>query len=147
MKKLMQLIAAIKAIASLAFAALIMAVTVVSMLYGRDSVPISYIWQAIFLALIYGCVQFIAFSESCFTRMRSIGRLAILALSMFTALAVFAVMFRWFHIHSLMNWLVFAGLYVVVFAVATFTLRTVFRLSGIKYNQMLAAYNGSHDNG
>ena len=147
MKKFMQLIAAVKAVASLAFTALIMIATVASMIFGRDSLPIGYIWQAIFLALIYGIVQLIAFSENYFKQMKTLGRMAILGVSMFVALAAFAIMFRWFPVQSLENWLIFIGLYAAAFLIAVFALRTVFRLGGIKYNQMLAAYKAGHDRG
>ena len=147
MKKLMQLVAAVKAVASLAFTALIMVATVASMIFGKDSIPIGYIWQAIFLALIYGIIQLVAFSENYFKQMKTLGRMAILGVSMFVALAVFAIIFQWFPMQKLVYWLIFAGLYSTVFLVAVFTLRTVFRLSGIKYNQMLAAYKARPDRG
>ena len=147
MKKFMQTIAAVKAVASLAFTAQIMLVTVASMLFSRESVPISFIWQMIFLALIYGCLQLAAFSENYFKRMKTPGRMTFLGLSMFAALAVFAIIFHWFPMQNLLNWLIFIGLYAAVFLIAAFALRTVFRLSGIKYNQMLAVYQASHDKG
>ena len=71
--------------------------------------------------------------------------MTILGASMFMALAVFAVIFQWFPVRNLANWLIFAGMYIAVFLVAVFALRNVFRLSGITYNQMLAAYKASHD--
>ena len=147
MKNSMQIIAAVKAVASLAFTALIMMITVASMIFSRDSIPLSYIWQAIFLSLIYGCFQLIAFSENYFKQMKTFGRMTILGVSMFMALTGFAITFQWFPMQKLMNWLVFLGLYIAVFFIALFALRTVFRLSGIKYNQMLAAYKAGHDRG
>ena len=143
MKKFIQLIAAVKAVASLAFTAQIMLATVASMLFNRGSIPISYIWQMIFLALIYGCLQLAAFSENFFRRMKTPGRMLFLAASMFAALTVFAILFQWFPLENLINWLIFIGLYAAVFLIAVFALRTVFRLSGIKYTQMLVAYQAA----
>ena len=145
MKKFMQLIAAVKAVASLAFTAQIMLVTVVSMFFHRDGIPISYIWQMIFLALIYGCLQLVVFSDNYFAQMKTPGRTLLLGASMFAVLAAFAVLFRWFPVGTLSNWLIFTGLYAAVFLIAVFALRTVFRLSGIKYTQMLATYQAEHD--
>ena len=145
MKKFMQLVAAVKSAASLAFTAQIMLVTVASMLFNRDGISISFIWQMMFLALIYGCLQLIAFSENYLGKMKTPGRVMFLGASMFVALASFALVFQWFPTRNMLNWLIFIAFYAVVFAVAVFALRTVFRLSGIKYNQMLAAYQANHE--
>ena len=147
MKKFMQFIAAVKTVAALAFTAQIMFVTVVSMFFGREGVPISYIWQMIFLALIYGCLQLAVFSENYFRRMGTTGRMALLGVSMFVALSGFAVIFQWFPALNLANWLIFAGLYTAAFLIAAFALRTVFRLGGLKYTQMLTLYHTDHDKG
>ena len=68
MRKFMKLTAAIKTVASLAFTALIMIATVASMVFGRDSIPVSYIWQAILLALIYGSIQLVRFPRIALSR-------------------------------------------------------------------------------
>ena len=147
MKTIIQSITAIKATASLAFTAQIMIFTVVSMIFSRQSIPIGYIWQMMFLSLIYGAVQLLAFSENYFKKMKTLGRISITGTTMFAVLALFAFTFKWFPIYSLINWLIFVGLYAVFFLVAVFALRTAFRLSGIKYNQMLAAYKAGNDMG
>ena len=143
MKKFMQFVAAVKAVATLAFAAQIMIVTVLNMLLGRDNILIAHVWQMMFLSLIYGCLQLLAFSDNYFKDMKTPNRIALLGVSMLVVLAVFAVIFNWFPTQNPINWLIFAGLYIIFFLVCVFALRTVFRLSGIRYNQMLAAYNAN----
>ena len=147
MKNFMQSLAAVKAAASLAFTAMIMIVTVISMIFGRAGVPIGYIWQMIFLALIFGLVQLIALSENCFKHMKTPGRMTVIGIAMLAALAIFALIFQWFPTGIPVNWLIFVGLYAAVFLIAVFTLRAVFRLSGVKYNQMLAAFKAGRDRG
>ncbi|MFV0401605.1 MAG: hypothetical protein ACK5LX_13455 [Oscillospiraceae bacterium] len=140
MKKFMQLVAAVKTPASFAFTGGIMLLTVASMFLGKDAVSVGLIWQAIFLALIFGVLQFIAFSDRAFPRMGTPGRMFFLGVSMLAVLAVFALVFRWFPLGSVVNWLVFAGLYIAVFAIASIALRIVFRVGELKYNELLAAY-------
>lgn len=145
MKKFMQLVAAVKTSASFAFTGGIMLVTVASMFLGRDAVSVGLIWQAIFLSLIFGALQFIAFSDRAFPRMGTPGRLLFLGASMLAVLAVFALVFRWFPLGNMINWLIFAGLYIAVFAVASIALRIVFRVGELKYNELLAAYKSRQD--
>ena len=145
MKKSFQFIVAVKAVASLAFTAQVMLATVVSMFFGRESIPVSALWQMLFLALFYSCSQFFIFSENLPFQIKTYGRIALLGLSMFTVLTIFAIVFKWFPVQNLQNWLIFIGLYAAVFLIALSALLTVFRVSGIKYNQMLAAYKQYHD--
>ncbi|MDL2232752.1 hypothetical protein LJC63_04130 [Ruminococcaceae bacterium OttesenSCG-928-L11] len=145
MKRFFQLIMAIKTTAAFAFTGGIMLLTVGTMLYGRDSISVSLIWQIIFLALIFGCLQFVTFSENTLGRMGTPGRMTVLGVSMLMVLAVFALIFRWFPMQSLVNWLVFIGLYVVAFLIATLALHTVFRLGGMKYNELLVAYKARRE--
>ena len=145
MKRFMQFIAAIKSVAALAFTALIMLATVLSMLFGRDGIPISYIWQMIFISLIYSCIQFAVFSESYFMKMKTTGRTTILGVSMLLVLSVFAIAFQWFPVQDPMNWVIFVGSCAAVFVIAVVALRTVFRLGGIKYDQMLAVYKANRE--
>ena len=135
---------AIKTIAALAFTGGVMLVTVASMFLGEGSIPVGYIWQMIFLALIYSGLQLFAFSENTLGRMRTPGRMAFLGVSMMAVFAVFALIFGWFPAQSLMNWLIFIGVYAAIFFIALFTLRTVFRLGGMKYNDLLTAYKARH---
>ena len=147
MKKFLQSVGAIKTTAAFAFTGLVMFATVASMFLGRDSISIGYIWQMIFLSLIFGCLHLHAFSEHLAKKTNMPGRMAVLGLPMFLALSAFAHFFQWFPTNSPVNWLIFIGLYAGVFIIATFALRTAFRVSGIKYNQMLAVYKASREKG
>ena len=145
MKKFAQFVAAVKSIAVFAFTALVMLVTVASMFLGKDSIPISYIWQMIFLSLIFGCLHLYSFSEHETKKMNLPGRLAVLGVPMLLVVSAFAFFFGWFPANSVVNWLIFVGLYTGIFLIAVFVLRIVFRLSGIKYDRMLAAYKASQE--
>ncbi|MCL2047077.1 MAG: hypothetical protein FWG88_11940 [Oscillospiraceae bacterium] len=142
MKKFLQTIAALKAVAALAFTAQIMVVTVATMLLRKNSIPISYIWQMVFLALIFSAVQILAFSENRFEKTKTSARLTFLGLTMLFILACFAIAFKWFPLQNPVNWIAFTGSYIAVFFVSLFTLRIVFRLGGIEYTQMLNVYKG-----
>lgn len=146
MKRFLQLVAAIKTMAAFAFTGGVMLVTVLSMVLGKESIPIRFVWQMIFLALIYGCLQLLAFSENTFRRINTPGRMAFLGISMLAVLIVFALIFQWFPAQNLTNWLVFVGLYIAVFFITVIALRTVFRLGGMKYNELLIAYKVRREN-
>jgi hypothetical protein len=145
MKKIMQFIVSVKLIAAFAFSAQIMLVTVACMWFGGDSIPVGYIWQMIFLALIFGCLHIHAFSEHESNKSMS-ARLAILGAPMLLTLCAFAYFFRWFPVNVPANWLIFIGAYIAVFLVAVFVLRAVFRIGGVKYDVLLDAYKARRDN-
>ena len=141
MKKFLQFVMAIKTTACLAFTAEVMLITVASMIFGRGSIPISYIWQMIFLALTFSKLQYFVFSENTLGDMKTTGRMAVLEGAMLAVLSAFAFAFQWFPADSVINWLIFVVVYAVIFHIAAFALRVVFRLGGMKYNEMLNAYN------
>ncbi len=145
MKRFLQFIMAIKTTAALAFTAEVMLVTVVSMIIGRDGIPVSYIWQMIFLALTFSKIQYFVFSENTLGDMKTTGRMALLEGAMLAVLAVFAFAFRWFPAERVTNWLIFIGVYAALFHIAAFALRIVFRLGGMKYNELLIAYNARRE--
>jgi len=146
MKRAIQVIAAIKTISMFASTGAMMLTVFVSMFMGRDSIPISFIWQIIFLSLIYGSLQFIAFSENTLGSMSTTGRMALLGVLMLVALAAFALIFGWFPAQNPANWLIFAGLYAAIFFIAILVFRIVFKLGGMKYNELLIAYKTRHEN-
>ena len=145
MKKVIQLIAAIKMVGMFAFTGGVMLTLFASMFLGRDSIYISHIWQIIVLSLIYGSLHFIAFSESMPWNITTTGRMALLGVSMLAALAAFAFIFGWFPAQNPINWLIFAGLYAVIYFTAILVFRLVFRLGGMKYNELLIAYKARHE--
>jgi len=145
MKKVIQIITAIKTIAMFASTGGLMLSVFVSMFLGRDSIPISHIWQIVFLSLIYGSLQFITFSENALRSMSTFGRMALLGLSMLAVLAAFALIFGWFPAQNPLNWLIFAGLYSAVFFIAVLVFRLAFRLGGMRYNELLIAYKARHE--
>ena len=140
MKKVIQLIAAIKTVAMFAFTGGMMLSVFASMFLGKESISIDHIWQIIFLSLIYGSLQFFAFSENTLGRMRTTGRMALLGVSMLAVFVLFALIFEWFPVQNPINWLIFVGLYIATFFGAVLAFRTAFRLGGMKYNELLTAY-------
>ncbi|MDL2232523.1 hypothetical protein LJC63_02945 [Ruminococcaceae bacterium OttesenSCG-928-L11] len=140
MKRFMQYVAAIKTVTAFAFTGAIMLLTVAAMFLGKDAISIGIIWQTVFLALIFGTAQFVCFSENIFTKLRTPGRLTILSVVTLAALSIFAAVFKWFDIGNAINWLVFAGVYAVIFLIATTALRMVFRVGELRYNELLVAY-------
>ena len=146
MEKLVRFSAALKAIASLAFTGQVMFVTVISMFMGKDVIPVGYIWQMVALSLIFSLLHLHAFSEHETKKLGKSARLAILGVPMLLALSAFAYFFNWFPIDDVINWLMFIGLYVGIFLIASFAFHIAFRLGGIKYNELLASYKSKQEN-
>ena len=144
MKKLILFFTGMKVIGAFAFTGQMMFFTVASMFFGRESISIGYIWQMIVLAMIYACLHIHAFSEHESKKLSKNSQLAVLGVPMLLVISAFAYFFQWFPSSNPVNWLIFVGIYTAVFLIAIFAFRIAFRVTGLKYNDLLAAYKANN---
>jgi hypothetical protein len=145
MKKFLWLSIAIKAPAAMMFTGAIMWITVLKTFLGEPAISVDFIWQLIFLSLIFGALHLLAFSENTLGRMGTTGRIAFLGLTMLAVLVVFALVFRWIGGNNAMSWPVFIGAYVLIYLAVTVAERILFRLGGKRYHDMLTTYQARRE--
>jgi hypothetical protein len=145
MKKFLWTVVAIKAPAVFMFTGAIMWLTVMKTFWGEDTIPVDFIWQLIFLSLIFGALHLLAFSENTLGRTGTPGRIAFLGLTMLAALVVFALVFHWLGENNAMSWLVFIGAYVLIYLAVNVVERILFRLGGKRYHDMLTTYKARQE--
>jgi hypothetical protein len=145
MKKFLWTVIAIKAPAAFMFTGAVMWITVMKTFFGEETIPVDFVWQLIFLALIFGTLHLLAFSENTLGRTGTPGRIAFLGLTMLAVLVVFAFAFRWLGENSAVSWPVFIGAYVLLFLAVTGVERIIFRLGGKKYHDMLTTYKARQE--
>lgn len=139
MKKAVEIIVAVKNIAAMAFTGMVMLYMVFGELFGLTSISFSLIWQAIFIALICGVLQFIAFSDYVIKKMKFSRRSLLFIVPLYAAISAFAVCFSWFPI-SAPGWGLFTVIFFVIFAIMAAAFEAYFRITGNRYTQMLNIY-------
>lgn len=139
MKKFIEILTAVKDIAAMTFAGMMMLFVVVGYFFGLSSISFSLIWQAVFIALICGILHFIAFSDYVVKEKGYPFRLTLFATPLYLAVGAFAVLFKWFPI-DLGSWAIFTLVFAAGFGALAGVFYVYFKITGNKYNQMLAIY-------
>ncbi len=145
MKKLIEVTAAIKTFAALVFAGAIIVYTVFGgWFFDVNAIPLSLVWQLLFISLLASILQFIFFSDNVFPRMRYVHRFVFFAVPLFALVGTFAYAFRWFPVHSAVNWGIFFLVYLFFFGIITVVFELYAKITGKRFTAMLDAYNARH---
>ena len=143
MKKLFEISVAIKSVAAMVLAGQIFLYVIIGSFFGLTSIEFSFIWQAIVIAAITAILQYIAFTEDVIKKMRYSLRLLLFALPLYTILAAFAIIFRWFPA-NIYAWLTFTLIFLVIFGAMNAAFEIYTRVTGKKLNECLNAYNSKN---
>jgi len=140
MKKFAEGILEWKTAAALMFSASVLLCAVISLMMGENSIPIPTLASLLVVSAIGTFLQFLAFTNHIIKRMRYTLRMVVFAIPFFALLAANAWFFRWFLMESPTPWLIFAGIYAVVFVGGTTAFEIYYRAMGKKYDGLLGQY-------
>lgn len=144
MKRFLFVLTGLKSMAALFFTACVMIYTVIDTLsYGGSALPYSVIIQMALISLIGSILQFCAFSDILFKKLRYSLRLSVFAFALFALMSAFAIVFAWFPA-SPINWLLFFIISMIVVSVSTTVYEIYFRITGKKLNASLDAYKAKN---
>ena len=139
MKKLIEVSVAIKSVAGLVFAGIVILYVIVGTFFGQSSMPFPFMWQAVAIAAITGILHYIAFTEAIIRKMRYSLRLLVFSVPLYITLAIFALIFRWFP-SGAGAWLLFTAVFLVVFGIINAAFEIYSKITGKKYNESLSIY-------
>lgn len=139
MKRLIEIVMAIKSFACMSFTGFVMVYVVISWFFGQRGLSFSLLWQFLALSLLVSTLQFIFFSGNVVKKMNYAWRLVWFVLPLYLGVSAFALLFGWFPLRP-GSWLVFTAIFLVIFAVLVVALELYCRLTGRQYNQLLDAY-------
>ncbi len=140
MKKFIETTAAIKSVAALIFAGLIIVYTVFGGFFGLKGISFGQVWQALGVAAIAACLHWVAFAGAACARLSQGKRMAVFELPLLAVLAAFAYCFGWFPAGNAVNWLIFVALCLFFFGVIAIVFALYFRVTGRRYTEILSAY-------
>jgi hypothetical protein len=142
MKRVLEIILAIKSSAAMAFTGCIMLYVVVGMFFGLSALTFGLVWQFLAVSLICAGLQFIFFAEQVIKKMHYAWRSALFFVCFYVLLAAFAIGFAWFPF-KISSFLVFTLIYFAIFFILLGVFEAYFHIAGIRYNQQLDAYKES----
>ena len=137
MKRFLEGVLAWKTYACMMFTGSVMVYWAVAYFLGWEGIPLGSLLQLLLLSVAGSLLQGIMFTEWLIKSMAYPVRQLIFAVIFLAVLSVFAWKGKWFPAGEFGNWLVFAGIFLVVFAAMTAGYEIYFRLAGKKYDGLL----------
>ena len=140
MKNFMEGVMEWKSTAALMFSASVLVCVVVMCFMGETSVPIPVLASLLAVSALGTFFQYLAFSDRFIKKMRYTKRMVVFAIPFLAVLAANAWFFEWFSVENAMHWLLFAGIYLVVFIGGITAFEIYFHVIGKKYDGLLGQY-------
>ena len=145
MKRFVESVLEWKTAASFVFSGSVLLCMVVFWIQGAPAVPIATLLSLLVVSSAGTALQFIAFTDRVFKRMRYTVRMVVFAVPFFALLLGSAYVFRWFPVAYAMHWWLFAGIFLLVFAGSTISFEIYFHKTEKKYDGLLGQYRKQRD--
>ena len=129
-----------KSAAALMFAGSVIICAIVMLFTGETSIPIPMLASLLIVSAAGTFFQFLAFTDRIIKKMRYTMRMIVFAVPFAALLAANAWFFRWFPMENTINWMIFSGIFLVVFIGGTIAFEIYFHTMGKKYDGLLGQY-------
>lgn len=140
LKKAFQIIFSAKLNACLIFTGIMLLHLVLQFFLGAPAIALTRVWQYLFAALLLSAIQAVAFHPLVFPRLRYRARSLIFLPPALTVLLLFAYFGGWFPVEYFSAWVIFAGIFAVIYVVVSIAFGLYCRITGESYNQALDRY-------
>ncbi|MEG2233962.1 MAG: hypothetical protein RRZ42_04930, partial [Oscillospiraceae bacterium] len=130
MKKFLQGALEWKIWASLMFTGSVLLYCIINLFLGYKSLEISTILSLLIVSAVGTFIQFLAFTEYIIKNLRYSIRMIIFVVPFSVLLAVCAVGFHWFPVEITGAWIMFIGIFILVFIAITIGFEIYFRVTG-----------------
>jgi hypothetical protein len=144
MKKMIEILVAIKGQGAMLFGGAAFLYVVVGWWFGYDAVPSIILVQMGVLSMICAGLAYLCFVVD--TKHKPAERVAGFLILMYIILTASAYFGSWFTF-TLTTVLIFTGIFIVLSAILFGVYGAYFRITGTRYNQMLTAYKARHSTG
>lgn len=139
MKKILQFVMEWKTGACLMFTGTVLLYLAFCLILGEKEVAVSQLWTLLLISAAGTLLQTLCFTSLVIKRMRYTRRLLLFCLLFLPTLSATAWRFRWFPMGK-GSWLIFIGLFLLIFAVMTIGFEIYYRAAGHKYDGLLGQY-------
>jgi len=142
MKKMIEILVAIKGQGAMLFGGAVFLYVVIGWWFGYDSIPSMIIVQMGVLSMICAGLAYLCFVVD--TKHKPAERVAGFLILMYMLLTASAYIGSWFTF-TLVAILIYTGIFIVLSAIMFVIYDTYFRITGTRYNQMLKAYKARNE--
>lgn len=146
MKKFLRFVMEWKTGACFLFTGTVILYLVFCLILGETTVTVPLLWTLVLVSAAGTLIQTLCFTQLILKRMRYTWRLTLFCLLFFPVLAVVAWAFQWFPMEE-GHWLVFIGIFLLIFVVMTAGFEIYFRATGRRYDGLLGQYRKEREEG
>lgn len=110
------------------------------LVYHRREVPTAMLWGLFWVSAAASLIQAVCFSDWIIRKMRYTWRSLLFVLLFFPVLSLAAWKTEWFPTDQAGAWVLFAGIFFLIFLVMTVGFDIYFQLTGKKYDGLIGQY-------
>lgn len=137
MKKFLELVAELKTWGCLSFSGALFIYTFIDTFWGDGVIACATVYQILALCGVITLLQYVFFSGRVLKKPSYYVRMVLFCVPTFAVCAGFARVFGWFPMTNGGAWLMFTGIFFVIFAVFCVGFEIYFRIVGKKYDEAL----------
>lgn len=119
---------------------LIIRLVIISLFLKDETVPTSMIWQFLLISFVCAVLQWFAFSEDVIKKMKYVYRNILFLAPFFILLSGAAYLWSWFDTTQIIQWSLFALIFLLTFIGISIGFSIYFKVTGQKYNEKLEQY-------
>lgn len=108
--------------------------------YGQQDIPLSMLWALLLVSMAGSLIQAVCFSTWIIKKMRYTWRSLLFVLLFLPTLSIAAWKMEWFPIEKTGAWVMFIGIFFLIFLVMTIGFDIYFQITGRKYDGMIGQY-------
>lgn len=130
---------------SAAFSAAVLIYIIIAGINGAAVVSIPLIWSLLVMSVACATLQYLAFTEVIFKKIRYSLRLIIFVVPFGVTLMVISSIFEWFPRRGGLGWMIFIGIFIAIFVMMTIGFEIYYHFAGKKYDGLLGQYKKRHN--
>lgn len=118
---------------------------VFSTIFGSGEISVKNLWTLLILCIVGALIQSLCFSTWVFKKMRYTRRGLLFVLLFLPPMSLAAWKMEWFPAERAGNWILFVGIFFLIFAVIALGFDIYFQITGRKYDGLIGQYRKSKE--
>ena len=130
----------VKTLACMIFTAAVLISMILHLFFPDWDITPALLWQSLLISVVGSLLQWLFYSDDVIKTLRYSIRSLLFAPIFFLFIAGCAVLFHWFPMEYASSWLIFTGIFILVFLGFTVGFSIYYRITGRKYDEILDGF-------